>query len=576
VARRLDFLFIHTESGTFPLGAAAFAPPTGLVELASFLNSHGFRARVVDMRHSRFTIGWLADYLADAKPRWVGVSVFTDTHFAAARVVEIIRSASPSSRIALGGPHATALDLEVLAEMRPDAVVRGEGELPCLSLLTEGRLSDVRGIAHRRGRGLARTPPPPALDLDAKPAPDYGVIEGLAGLPYIPTISTGRGCPYRCTFCAASLSPNVRWRSVEKVVADIQAVMSKCHGKYVVISDDTFTLDPRRTQEFCDEISRAGGGKDLFWFAEGRVDRLAGRRELLRKMKDAGLRYLQIGIESGDPSVLEAYRKGIKLDDAVQLASECADEGILLHAGFIVGGPFESAETVRNTRLLIERLVEAGEGFFQCGIAFLTPFPGTAIYERPEEFGLEILDPPLLSANSFDNCVTRTKALSREEICDMRERLTAYAGDLMLEMFKGRGDEFHSHMEVLRSQLGAVHSALRMSAEPGRMEAMRKAQLARILERLPQYPLFRKEPGDFGAAAVPARLPLFACGADGRYRNDTLGMAPLSGIENDAFHYASGKLTARDIAVVLGRAEDEVMTALSSLASRSALIYRTV
>ncbi len=571
---RIDLLLIHCEAGISPLPFSSFLPPLGLVDLASFLNAHDVRCRVIDCRDPQFSLTWLADYLVETRPRWIGVDVLTDTVFTAARLVNLVRNVSPSSRVVLGGAHATILPEKILKGLRPDAVVIGEGEIACLDLLTRKRLLDVRGIAFKRGRGIVRTPAPPLLDLDEKPAPDLSVIEGFRDIPYIPGISTGRGCPYRCAFCAAGiLNPTVRWRSVDRIMEDIRTIFAsrEFRSRYLIIADDTFTVSPERTLEFCNGIRNLGGGKDLFWYAEGRIDRLAKDKALIPAMKAAGLCMLQLGIESGDERVLKAYRKGICVEDSVHVMEACAREGVLVHGGFITGGPFESPSTIESTRALALRLSETGQGIAQFQFGFLNPLPGTDVFDRPGEFGLKLLDPNLLSSITFDNCVTRTSDFSREDIFDARNMLRDETNAKLEEVFRAHYERRLAHLAELRQRIGPAHNSLSLLSGQS-IEERKAEQINGIFEKIESSIQFISQAGDGWRDSIPVRLPFFSLDKDSRYI--TAERIKLEVVESEIFHYASGKLTGAEIAMILDRSEEELTQAFASLEQKKAIIYR--
>jgi anaerobic magnesium-protoporphyrin IX monomethyl ester cyclase len=574
-----DFLFIHAEAGASPFRSPIFFPPTGVIALSSYLNANGFRTRVIDSRHPEFTIGWLAQYLEEEKPAWVGISVLSDSLFQGTRLTDIVRISSPSSRVAIGGAHATMNAREVLEELEPDVVVRGEGELPCADLLTKSNLEDVRGITFKRNGKTIDTAPPPPIDLDSLPSPDFDVVIGHEAMRYSPAVVTGRGCPYKCTFCAAStLSPTVRWRSIKKVIEDIEFARGKCEGKFLAIFDDTFTLDAKRTRKFCKAVRKIGGGKDLFWFCEGRVDRLSNDLRLLPKMRKAGLRFLQLGIESGDQRVLDSYKKGIRLADAEKLCRACAKHELLTHTGFIAGGPFESHETLDRTRSVAMRLAEMGQGYLQAAFTFLNPLPGTEIFAEHERYDLRLLDPHLLSSTFFDNAVTATSHLSREEIFRQKQRIVSDVNMAIYNVFRSKDEEYYS---VLRKMLGEVgvliHSTLKhiqMLDSGSSWDGSEIISITRAMyDAAGRYSQFRYSAKDSWREAIPARLPFFTMGDEDRY--ELLTGEKLSADESDVLHYSSGKLTGGEIAVILDDDGTRICPALESLEDKKAIVYRS-
>jgi len=575
----LDFLFIHAEAGLSPFNLSVVSPPTGLVALSSYLNANGFRTRVIDSRHPQFTIEWLASYLEEARPDWVGISVLTDSLFQASRLANLVRNRSPSSRLAIGGAHATLNAHDVLEELGPDVVVRGEGEVPCADLLTKSKLEDARGISFKRNGRIVDTPPPPPIDLDSLPSPDVDVVVGHEAMRYNPSVVTGRGCPYRCTFCAAStLSPTVRWRSINKVIEDIERARLACEGNYLAIFDDTFTLDSKRTREFCRAVKGIGGGDELFWFCEGRVDRLSRDLGLLPEMREAGLRFIQLGIESGDQRVLDSYMKGIDLRDAKRLCLACAENEILTHAGFIVGGPFESPETLDRTRSLALMLAEQGRGYLQAIFSFLNPLPGTEIFEHHDRYDIELIDPRLYTSTFFDNAVTATSHLSREEIFRSRHRIALDVNMAILGAFRSQDEEYYDGLRTIFREVGGpFHITLKhvQRLESGSSwDESELTDMARDMYsaagRYAQFSYFAK---DLWRDAVPSRLPFFTMGEEDRY--ELLTGAKLGPDESDVIHYSSGKLTGGEIALILDDDGTRVGPALEALEEKKAIVYRS-
>jgi radical SAM superfamily enzyme YgiQ (UPF0313 family) len=573
-AGNLDMLFIHAEAGISPIAFETTLPPLGLVELATYLNAQNFRTRVIDARHKDFSIEWLFDFLSEAKPRWVGLSVLTDTVFTVMRLAGLVRRASPQSRIVLGGAHATLMPDDVLAMIDADVVVIGEGEIPCAEILAGKTLHEVHGIAFRDGGKTVKTPVSPRFDMDLLPPIDYGAIINVGGLTYSPSVHTGRGCPYRCSFCAAPiLGPKVRWRRVDLVMQDIEAAAIACNSRYISISDDTFTYDPRRIADFCKAIERIGGGTDLFWYAEGRIDRLAAYPELIGTMKRAGLRYLQLGVETGDQRVLDAYRKGITFDQVRTVLRALAQEGILIHAGFIIGGPFETPETIATTQNFIDELIEICGGLLQVKPTFLNPLPGTPIYEHPADFGIENLDPGLLSSVGFDNAITQTESLSREEIFHAHRDMSITSAEHLRTTFDRQSAAFHDACRELLAQLGPVHISLSF------LSALPLAKMGRIffdttMENTERYAQFFRNAHDHALDLIPARLPFFTMGEDGTYFLQLHG-THLTQEESDVFHYCSGKLTGSEIATILDVSDEAVKKALKGLEGKNAIVYRT-
>ena len=119
------------------------------------------------------------------------------------------------------------------------------------------------------------------------------------------------------------------------------------------------------------------------WRAYARVDTVD--RELLKWMKKAGCERVLFGAESGSPEILIRIRKGIIPEQTRQAVEMTRGEGIGVLASFVLGLPGETPQTLRQTLEFAESLK------VPYTLNLLTPYVGTEIRERAEEWGIQIL-----------------------------------------------------------------------------------------------------------------------------------------------------------------------------------------
>ena len=87
----------------------------------------------------------------------------------------------------------------------------------------------------------------------------------------------------------------------------------------------------------------------------------------------------------------QTIHKGISTQDVVNAIRRAREAGIpRITCSFIVGHPDDTVETVHETIAFAERL--ARESGVLPRLSVLTPYPGTPVYERPDEFGIKIVD----------------------------------------------------------------------------------------------------------------------------------------------------------------------------------------
>ena len=190
-----------------------------------------------------------------------------------------------------------------------------------------------------------------------------------------PMIMTGRGCPYRCTFCSSCLmfGRKVRRRSVESVIAEIR----RLHDRYAVDSvyffDDTFNAPRQWAVDFCEALLKEPFR--MVWGCQIRVNLFdAGLGEIMRR---SGCVQVDIGVESGSPKVLKAIHKDETVEQIESAFDACHKAGIAPMGTFLVGCPEETWEDVELTKALIRRIKPSFAEFF-----YLIPYPGSELYRQ--------------------------------------------------------------------------------------------------------------------------------------------------------------------------------------------------
>ncbi|MCX8131425.1 MAG: radical SAM protein [Clostridia bacterium] len=345
----------------------------------------------------------------------------------------------------VGGPQAVGLNQSFLEKSGCDAIIRGDGEFPLLELLDlyikgEKSRAELDGISYldESGEMVCRPDRKPIEDLDSLPWPDFRLEKGHESWSILP-VMTGRGCPYHCAFCyEGNNTRRVRFRSVQNVLDEITCHFGRHPNcKYIFFIDDTFTLDPKRVEQFCTGLKRLRQKKDFVWFCEGHVQTLYKWPEMLKQMADAGLVKLFLGIESGSDEVLSLYKKQTTAEMMEFVVRESVKAGIPQITGnIIVGGPLESPETLEAGANLVTRLMELAPGRFESLGFFLMPYPNTAITKRPQDFGLRLLS-ERETQGLEDIPLTETEAFTWMELFNARHRLNKHLYNTMMKMYTG-------------------------------------------------------------------------------------------------------------------------------------------
>jgi anaerobic magnesium-protoporphyrin IX monomethyl ester cyclase len=400
-------------------------PPLGLLYVAGALRAVGHRVRVWDA--DPWLEADLVERLAAFDPELVGFSFLTMTWTRAVELAAQVRARLPGVRLIAGGPHATALPRETLRGLGAVAVVQGEGEESAVALvdaLEAGRdPHGLPGVCTDRGAGPAR---PRVADLDRLPMPardltDFarylsppGLIRGLGSARHA-SLMAGRGCRYRCTFCAShlQLGRELRMRSPGHVLAEIDQLVRRYGVRGLYFVDDIFTGDRVWVREFCAGL--AARGHDLEWGCQSRVESVD--RVTLQAMRRAGCAQIDFGVESGSRAVLRSMKKGTAWDPVVRAFDLVHDAGMRTGASFILGSPGEAEEDVADTLALAARLRSDWTVFF-----FSTPYPGTELWEQVRAAGGDRAFPEW--GEAWNNRQNRTPfdlgGLPPERLADLR------------------------------------------------------------------------------------------------------------------------------------------------------------
>ena len=358
----------------------------------------------------------------------------------ALRAFTIAKEALPSA-VTIGGGHIFTHAPEWCLETCPslDYIIRYEGEIAFEHFLRTARQGggpeECLSLCWSQGEGqaMAFTPLAPALtNLDDLPPAAFDLMPVRQYSPFgmlwpqAATIQRSRGCVDTCSFCswiamenkhvmsddgAVSSSSWFRSKSVEKVLEEIDILYHRYGVRYLFWVDATWNVNDEWLNAFCDEIIRRG--YDLGWWAFTRYDLLPRqhRNGTLRKMVDAGLRHVLVGVEREEEGLgflnKHRYSKS-KAVEAFHILRDFYPE-VFRQGTFITGIRGDTAEDIKR---LLDHAHECDldfAAFHPC-----TPFPGTDLYR-------EALEKGWLEEHDFQNYdmfypVMPTEHLSRAEV----------------------------------------------------------------------------------------------------------------------------------------------------------------
>lgn len=300
----------------------------------------------------------------------VAISTFTAQVREAYAIADRLRAAGV--RVAMGGLHVSSRPEE--AAVHADYVAVGEGE-PVWPAI-------VAAAERRAPPQIFRAADYPPVDLAQLPMPRYDLLGERPYNRY--TVQTTRGCPWRCDFCASTvtLGSPYRKRPVANIVRDIRAIQARHPGAFIEFADDNTFVDKAWGKELC----RALVPLKVKWFTESDLS-VAEDQALLQLMAEAGCRQVLIGLESPTADgltglELRSNRKARWFQGYPEAIRAIQRHGITVNGCFILGLDAHD----RSIFPLIRDYVEA-LGLFDVQVTLLTPFPGTPLYERLRKEG---------------------------------------------------------------------------------------------------------------------------------------------------------------------------------------------
>lgn len=355
------------------------APPLGIAYIAAMLEKNGVNVKILDAPALEINHEAVKNEIQKFSPDIISITAVTPTIDSALKTAQVSKEACPNAVTVLGGYHPTFTYQELLKNDFVDIIVLGEGELTMVELvdaIEKGRdLKEVDGIAVEN---YLTSPRCIIEDLDTIPFParhllpmdEYKILNMKLTTG---TIVSGRGCPYKCSFCASSAmhGHKLRLRSAENVVDEMEHLVTDHDIEMVAFMDDTFTLNKKRVYEICDAIKDRG--LDNYWGCTARVDTIS--EDLLKTMKDAGCITMFLGVESADQQVLNQVNKKTNINRIKKTFELTRKYGMRTIASVVLGMPGDTKISIKNTIKFV-KILEPSYAVF----SLATPYPGTDFY----------------------------------------------------------------------------------------------------------------------------------------------------------------------------------------------------
>jgi radical SAM superfamily enzyme YgiQ (UPF0313 family) len=372
--------------------------PLNILYISAAAKAAGHAARLFEITPFRKRPLWgdpyrvmeeaFAEEVQSFEPDLIGFSVMSVNLRIAIILAERAKRLRPDVLVLFGGIHPTIAPEETIQHNSVDCLCVGEGEEAITELLAAmdgGRdLRTLAGLWVKADGKIFRNPGRPLFqNIDALPFPDRDALSParLQAELYGVNLISSRGCPFPCSYCQNKFlmdlyrgqGPFVRYRSLENVFAEIDEIIRRYNPSRLSFSDESFTLNAKRLEEFCREYPRRYSIPFLCQTRPDLVD-----EETMWRLRDAGCDFMNMAIEAGNPKIRnDILLRNISDEKIVEAFGLARRYGIRTGSFNMIGLPEETKATIWDT-INLNRALQPER--MMCTIYM--PFKGTALGEK--------------------------------------------------------------------------------------------------------------------------------------------------------------------------------------------------
>jgi radical SAM superfamily enzyme YgiQ (UPF0313 family) len=318
------------------------------------------------------------------------VTVPTQSFPEAVQIASQAKKINPNIFTVIGGYHAT-FDYKNAAK-HYDVVVTYEGEKTVSELMNniekDQAFDNVKGIAFYKKNRLVRTPRKKIKDFNDLPGPAFHLLDKITRENTTSEIYTSRGCIYDCRFCfenCLSFWKKPLYRSVDKVIEDLQHFKKHLDENYIFFKDSTFNMNFKRMDELCSALRE---NFDMSYSCFVRGDLI--NKKVVEILKKTSFASTYLGFETASDHVASLMRKGETFSQQYEAMKLLNNENIFVIISLMIGFPGETKESIEINKKVLKKLHNELENMDSWPRIFI-PYPGTEIYKNPKKFGVKIL-----------------------------------------------------------------------------------------------------------------------------------------------------------------------------------------
>src|SRR5690606_35903219 len=242
----------------------------------------------------------------------------------------------------------------------------------------------INGLKFLNEGKIFSTPPRKLIrEIDSLPNPDYTLlnIEVYRNIwfqnhgYFSMNVSTTRGCPYKCNWCAKPLyGQTYSTHSPQRVADQFRYLKDNFNVDHIWITDDIFGLKPGWIKNFSGELKKRR--IKIPYKCLSRPDLLI-KGNTVSELAESGCEAIWLGAESGSQKILDGMDKGTTVEQIYLAAEKIHNAG--MKAAFFIqfGYSGENWEDIKLTRKMIRDCMPD-----DIGISVSYPLPGTKFFEN--------------------------------------------------------------------------------------------------------------------------------------------------------------------------------------------------
>lgn len=445
---------------------SAIETPTWSLLLAQSCRSVGYSVGILDVNAERLSDEQATERVKELNPRLVCFVVYgqnpnsgTVNMSGTVKLAKALKQSGFESPISVVGSHVQALPVQTMEQEQDiDFIFMNEGVYSLWNVLKLDDLGDAEKLKNVKGLGIRlngkvhmtapeKIVPGNRMDIDLpgyawdllpykdKPLDMYRAHFWHAEYDHdkrtpFAAIYTSLGCPFKCSFCMINMinrndnepigiAPSyskMRFWSPEFIIKEFDKLV-EMGVKTLRISDEMFLLNKRYYVPLCKLLKERGYGEILSMWAYSRVDTIRDP-ENLKLLKEAGIKWLGIGIESADPRVrLEVTKGKFENVDIRDVIEKVHNAGLGVIANYLFGLTGDNMESMQKTlELSLELNTIAWNGYAVMAL------PGSKVYRDAILAGYELpSDYVGYSFHSYETKPLPTEHLTPAQILKFRD-----------------------------------------------------------------------------------------------------------------------------------------------------------